>query len=69
MEDSKPIWASKTIWSLVITVIGIAFPKIKSALGDAATQDAAISTVVTLIGLVSAAIFRYRASSTLTVKK
>lgn len=67
--DSKPIWQSKTLWGMVITILGIAFPKLKSAFGSPAEQDALISTVLEASGLIITLVGRLLATATLTVKK
>jgi hypothetical protein len=67
--ESKPIWASKTLWGVVLMLIPTFFPKASKILGTAENQDLLIEQGIQAIGAIVAVIGRFTAQKSLTVKK
>jgi hypothetical protein len=59
MEESKPFWASRTIW---VGVLGIAFPLLAAAglLPDGLREEQVLDAVMAALGVLTV-IFRARA--------
>ena len=65
MEDSKPVWASRTVW---IGLIGLLFPLLAAVgwLPPGLSQEQAVDAVMAVLGLLTI-LFRAQATTTLTV--
>lgn len=70
--DIKSMFASKTLWGIVIaalpTVLGLFGFKITDAAAFASGSTELVDTVITLAGSVLAAYGRFKATSSLVVK-
>jgi asparagine N-glycosylation enzyme membrane subunit Stt3 len=58
MDDTKPVWASKTLWGAVIAILGAA----AGLLGITPEQLPSADEVVTVIGGVLAIVGRFMAT-------
>jgi hypothetical protein len=63
--ENKPWYLSKTIWGAVLAVLGLALPKVATAIGGPDTISEIAGAAVTVIGSILAIIGRYRAVTTI----
>ena len=65
MEESKPVWASRTVW---VGLVGLLFPLLAAFgwLPDGLNQEQAVDAVMAVLGLLTI-LFRSQATTTLTL--
>lgn len=67
VTESKPIWQSKTLWGLAIVAAIRSFPKLGQYLGGTESQNVLIDNVITVAGIVMAAIGRMKANTAVRI--
>lgn len=66
VQDIKPIWKSKTVWSLGVAAAALIFQQVFGhtiGAGDQATLVNAISPIIELGGIIAGVFFRANATS------